>query len=889
MDKAMRTRGKAAAARIREWNVRILAARRARAAVEMAAESARAEMIAGIHGSSPKSPAWRVLMLGESGTPDIGVLVAANQLRPLSEADERRIGWVASEGVRIADLARPAWGVRRVFASQTTRSTSEDAVAALIEGAEGSRADDIEAALSALSRVPEVHGYLSRQVLEPSVGLASLLGHNQDDLRLYRRRDYEPHIAASKALEKALSGVESLRVGAVNAGNLLRYAEVHKLLSEMPIERLREATAGRINLGALTQAGLKTVQDVLDVSGRLERIPGIGPTSAVRAVGAAQSLWHTTLEDMPFRIDIKNRSQEAVAFLKAVSTWDLARRIAGDESRGDGPDVRTMLAMLSEWSGDHFVVCSGTNTAEAFPAAAEALRERASSLVRSAGKPASDVWQDFLARPADYFALISELGFNPEDESQSHADIPVEIIEAARRIELDVSHLTANLRGYQAFAARYTIAQEKVIIGDEMGLGKTVESIAVLAHLRAKGEHFFLVICPAAVVTNWVREVASKSKLTPHRLHGPDRDAALRSWVRHGGVGVTTFESLAWLNRAVDLDEVPFGCVVVDEAHYIKNPEAQRSARTWQILERSRRVILMTGTPMENRLDEFRILVFYVRPDLSILHAGMSARKFRRQVAPVYLRRNQEDVLQELPELVEVDEVLPLSLHDADRYRQAAIDSSFMGLRQAAMLEGRHSMKMQRLLAIVQEAAQDGRKVIVFSYFLAVLEEVARWVPGESFGILSGRVSPIDRQRMVDDFTKAKGGAVLISQIIAGGVGLNIQAASVIIICEPQIKPTTEWQAIARARRMGQLNSVQVHRLISEEGVDQRITQLLAEKARLFEAFARDSDIAQHAPEAYDVSEADLARDVVAAERERLLSKPTSPVRSDEDEELPVA
>ncbi|QXT62656.1 DEAD/DEAH box helicase [Tessaracoccus palaemonis] len=499
------------------------------------------------------------------------------------------------------------------------------------------------------------------------------------------------------------------------------------------------------------------------------------------------------------------------------------------------------------------------------------------------------MWKDFLARPADYFALISELGFNTEDEAKTHGDIPVEIIEAVRKVELDITYFTANLRGYQQFAARFAIAQERVIIGDEMGLGKTVEAISVLAHLRAKGEYFFLVICPAAVVTNWVREVRSKSRLTPHRLHGPGRDDALSAWVRRGGVGVTTFESLRWLEGECDLDKVPLGCVIVDEAHYIKNPAAQRTTRTLAILERTRRSILMTGTPMENRLDEFRTLVHYVRPDLNTFGAGMSARKFRRQVAPVYLRRNQEDVLRELPELVEVDEVLPLSVHDADRYRQAAIDSSFMGLRQAAMLEGSRSMKMQRLLEIVQEAEQDGRKVIVFSHFLAVLEEVETLIPGKTFGILSGRVSPVDRQRMVDDFTKAKGGGVLISQIIAGGVGLNIQAASVIIICEPQIKPTTEWQAIARARRMGQLNSVQVHRLISEEGVDQRITQLLAEKAHLFEAFARDSDIAQHAPEAYDVSEADLARDVVAAERERLLSKPTSPVRSDEGEELPVA
>lgn len=114
-------------------------------------------------------------------------------------------------------------------------------------------------------------------------------------------------------------------------------------------------------------------------------------------------------------------------------------------------------------------------------------------------------------------------------------------------------------------------------------------------------------------------------------------------------------------------------------------------------------------------------------------------------------------------------------------------------------------------------------------------------------------------------------------RIVSGDASLSRlpgQAASVVIICEPQLKPTTEWQAIARARRMGQLNSVQVYRLVSEEGVDQRIIQILREKAQTFDAFARDSDIAQHAPEAYDISEADPAREVITAERQRLLGAP---------------
>jgi SNF2 family DNA or RNA helicase len=242
-------------------------------------------------------------------------------------------------------------------------------------------------------------------------------------------------------------------------------------------------------------------------------------------------------------------------------------------------------------------------------------------------------------------------------------------------------------------------------------------------------------------------------------------------------------------------------------------------------------------------------------------------------VAPAYLRRNQEDVLAELPELVEVAEWLPMSRADLTAYQDAVAAGNFMAMRQAAMLQGMRSEKIRRLIEIVAEAEDNGRRVLVFSHFRTVLDQVARALPGTVFGPLTGSVPAAARQAMVDRFSASGHGAALVAQIVAGGVGLNIQAASVVVICEPQLKPTTEWQAIARARRMGQLESVQVHRLLSEEGVDQRVTEILERKQKLFEGFARVSETADSAPEAFDISEADLAREVVAAERRRLFSQ----------------
>jgi hypothetical protein len=111
---------------------------------------------------------------------------------------------------------------------------------------------------------------------------------------------------------------------------------------------------------------------------------------------------------------------------------------------------------------------------------------------------------------------------------------------------------------------------------------------------------------------------------------------------------------------------------------------------------------------------------------------------------------------------------------------------------------------------------------------------------------------------------------VLLAQIEAGGVGLNLQAASVVVLCEPQVKPTVEHQAVARAHRMGQVRPVQVHRLLATGGVDQRLLEILENKSRLFDAYARRSDVAEATPDAVDVSDGALARRIVEDEQLRL-------------------
>ena len=229
-------------------------------------------------------------------------------------------------------------------------------------------------------------------------------------------------------------------------------------------------------------------------------------------------------------------------------------------------------------------------------------------------------------------------------------------------------------------------------------------------------------------------------------------------------------------------------------------------------------------------------------------------------------------------------------------YRKAVVDGNFMAMRRAAFDPGtvKGSAKLRRLVEIVSEAADGGRKVIVFSYFRNVLQTVTEVLAGPDgvpgmpvIGPLTGDIAPADRQAkalaiaqryfapterqaMVDELTNASGPAVLVSQIKAGGVGLNIQAASVIIIAEPQLTPSIEEQAIARAHRMGQVRPVDVHRLLCEDSVDQRVLELLTAKREAFDEYARRSDMASATPDAVGDSETDLRNTIVATERARL-------------------
>lgn len=830
--------------------------------------------------------AWRVLPLRSTDGGLVRALALRSRLPDLTEWAPENIQDLVTD---IPGIIDDAWGMlsaRRFFSRSARRGAAAEAGALLIRYRDEAVETGLPDLLAELAPDRDsVRGVSVADVLEPGIGLAEHLGApDSGRFELLAGGVVAGLGQAITTLGHALQAEGVHRTAAVQAANQVREAEACTVLATMSVDRLQEATRDRLRVGLLADAGITTVQMVLDRGHALERVPGIGSTLAARFRGAAQAMHQTTYEEMPARIDIRRRTPEATWLLRQLGVWDATRRLrnaAWDLARAQ--ELAPLAQALDRRPEPECLVVAplAELSAQEFLTGVTSVLRRAASVrdLQPGQVPAADPWEDFLTRPADYFGLLTELGVAPEDENRIHGDLPEQIVAAVRATPLNTEYLTVGtLRGYQSFGARFTLARRKVIIGDEMGLGKTIEALAVLAHLHASGHRRTIVVCPAAVVPNWIREIKAKSTLEPHHVHGPRRDAVVDDWRRDGGVAVTTYETLGWF--VPQLHDVELGCVVVDEAHYIKNPGTQRSQLAARLLEMSDRALLLTGTPLENRLEEFATLVRYVQPRLVVDTSGLSPQRFRAQVAPAYLRRNQADVLPELPALVEVDEILPMSEEDRAAYREAVRNGNYMAMRRAAMMQGRGSEKVRRLQEIVTEAEANGRRVLVFSYFREVLAAIAQALPKPVLPI-TGSVSAAERQRLVDEFSAAGGGAVLVTQILAGGVGLNIQAASVVILCEPQLKPSIEWHAIGRAHRMGQLESVQVHRLLSEEGVDQRILEILARKGSVFDDFARVSATAASAPEAVDVAEERLSRHIVAAERARLFAEPEAQAPDD--------
>jgi SNF2 family DNA or RNA helicase len=678
-------------------------------------------------------------------------------------------------------------------------------------------------------------------------------------------------------------------------------------LAEIPIETLREVTESPLRIETLRKYGFTSMASVYHASeSQLEKINGITADAAAEIKEIASRIYDSIADSVDFSFDINSFNESDIEVLESIQEVEGIRR-----------HLRGKREKLSELANDlqqltrraeplqsrlRWLFTKGLDKASALEAAetiSSLMADPVTTVLITATEAAiearnqakeSAALDDFKTRSSDYYAILDEiagrsrvLGANALNE---------ELIERIESQELNSSLIKATLRRYQVFGSKFALAQGRIILGDEMGLGKTIQAISLIAHRHHLGARRSLVVCPASVLINWQREFMERSDHEPIKMHGAVTKGEFARWRESGGVGLTTFDTLKTLAisneefAALDLDTV-----VVDEAHYVKNVDTGRTRTISRWISGVPHVLFMTGTPLENRVGEFVNLAglldktFANSLDRFALAAG--AETFRRSVAPMYLRRNSSEVLTELPDLIEVPEFCDWEGVDRHFYRMAVASGNFMAMRRAAYRSATPEVmpsKLVRLIEITEEAFASGQKVVIFSFFRDVLNLISSTLGEKALGPITGSTPPAQRQQLVDSFRDREHPAALIGQIQAAGTGLNIQAASVVILCEPQIKPSLEAQAIARARRMGQIRNVQVHRLIIPSSVDTTMLEMLERKIKDFDDYARESALADSVASAKDHSDESMAKLIVMEERRRLGIESNEPVKLDDND-----
>ncbi|MFB6612780.1 DEAD/DEAH box helicase [Streptomyces sp. NPDC056367] len=454
--------------------------------------------------------------------------------------------------------------------------------------------------------------------------------------------------------------------------------------------------------------------------------------------------------------------------------------------------------------------------------------------------------------------------------------------------------LRATLRDYQLRGLRWLARMTSLGLGaclaDDMGLGKTVTLIALHLH-RGRQDPVTgptLVVCPASLLGNWQREIEKFAPGTPvRRFHGPGRELSGLT----GGFVLTTYGTMRL--DAPELAAVRWGMVVADEAQHVKNPHSS-TAKALRTIPAPARVAL-TGTPVENNLSELWAVLDWTTPGLlgrlgtfrtryaEPVESGRDPRAAARLgalVRPFLLRRRKTDpgIAPELPPKTETDHTVTLSREQTALY-EAVVRETLAAISEADGMERRglvvklltslkqicnhpaqylkehgpkghgtggngagdsaaaRSGKLELLDELLDTILAEGGSVLVFTQYVAMARILEKHLAGRGITarLLHGGTPVARREELVDEF-QAGGVPVFLLSLKAAGTGLNLTRAEHVVHFDRWWNPAVEEQATDRAYRIGQTQPVQVHRIIAEGTVEDRIARLLERKRELADA-----------------------------------------------------
>jgi len=468
-------------------------------------------------------------------------------------------------------------------------------------------------------------------------------------------------------------------------------------------------------------------------------------------------------------------------------------------------------------------------------------------------------------------AVADDLGASPPD--LSHLRPLVDGFEGVPAVPLPEG-LQATLRGYQKDGADWLAFLRSAglsgILADDMGLGKTLQALCALGSVEGPS----LVVAPTSVLRNWVSEAARfMPRLRCCLYHGPSRKLDKTADI------IVTSYAIVRLDPA--LSAVDWRYVVLDEAQAIKNPDSQTARAVFGLKSEHR--LSLTGTPVENRLDELFSQLHFLMPGFLGTRAGFreryarpaeagdlaAARALRARIKPFVLRRLKQDVAKDLPPRTDVVRYCQLTvaqkrgielvraasqakvMEALGAKRTLEVLEYLLRLRQgachAALLPGRapesaeaDSGKLTVLMEELDRVIAEGHKALVFSQWTGFLDLIQVELRAAGFEHLRLDGSTRDRQGLVDRFQAEDGPPVFLISLKAGGTGLNLTAADYVFHTDPWWNPAVEDQATDRAHRIGQSRPVISVKLVSEGTVEEKILALQARKRQLASAAIGD-------------------------------------------------
>ena len=419
------------------------------------------------------------------------------------------------------------------------------------------------------------------------------------------------------------------------------------------------------------------------------------------------------------------------------------------------------------------------------------------------------------------------------------------------------------------------------ILADDMGLGKTIQMLSIIAGYVDDNEkrRASIVICPSSLTLNWQNEskkFTNELKTLVIKGNVADRKEQIKNIDKYDIV-ITSYD---FLKRDIEIykeQKYQFRYAIADEAQYLKNSNTQNAKAVKEILADTR--YALTGTPIENSLAELWSIFDYIMPGYLFNYKKFKAnfetpiikdndakamKKLKQLVEPFILRRTKEQVLTELPEKtitvlnnqmkeeqekIYINYLAQVKQEVADTIKIKGFEKSHMQilaaltrLRQICCHPGlfiknytEGSSKLEQCIEIVKDATDSGHKILLFSGYTSIFEFIEKELKEKNIHYfkLTGSTKVDDRIKMVDEFNENKDIKVFLISLKAGGTGLNLTGADMVIHYDPWWNASVENQATDRAYRIGQRNNVQVYKLITKNSIEEKIYELQEKKASL--------------------------------------------------------